>query len=141
MTSDPAARTVTIWGQGDRKVVVPWSDLPQVPPEIIQTPIAGRPPEPEGLTALCTTGPKGDEQTTICPVISYRNAYTWGLSFKDNRFSLGVTSYDGQGHELKSVTKEGARYVYKITVEPAAQTVTFWGQHDMKIVMPWSELP
>jgi hypothetical protein len=141
MTSDPAARTISIWGQGDGKVVVPWSDLPQVPPKIIMMPIAERPPEPEGLRALCPTGPSGSEMSSTCPVISYRNAYTWGFSFVDNRFSLGITSYDGQAHELKSVTKEGARYLYKITVDPTAQTVTLWGQHDMKIVVPWAELP
>ena len=141
MTSDPAARTVSIWGQGDRKVVIPWSDLPQVSPKIIQVPIANRPPEPEGLTALCTSGPEGDKQTTTCPVISYRNVNTWAFSFIDNRFSMGLTSYDSQGHELKSVTKEGSRYLYRIAVDPSAQTVTLWGQHDMKIVVPWSELP
>ncbi|MDB5456776.1 MAG: hypothetical protein JWP92_2361 [Caulobacter sp.] len=142
MTTDPAAQTISIWGQGDAKVDVAWADLPQIPPRVvIVSATTAPPPPPPGMMVVCMTSVTDERPSPTCPMIAYRGHSTWAFSFQDNRFAFGVATYDAQAHPLKIVTRPGARYVYKITIEPAAQTVTLWGQHDMTIVVPWSELP
>ncbi|MDB5456777.1 MAG: hypothetical protein JWP92_2362 [Caulobacter sp.] len=141
MTVDPAAQTVSIWGQGNAKVDVAWADLPTPPtPQIATLPAQSAPPPPPGLKTFCATGP-GSQESTTCPVIQYHGYTTWIYSFLDNRSAYGVVSYDAQGHVVKNTTRDGARYIYKITSDPTAQTLSLWGQADAKVVMAWTDLP
>jgi len=141
MTVDPSAQTVSVWGQANAKVDVAWSDLPTAAPEVVQVPANAPPPIPGGLKVTCLKGPNTLESSPTCPVIKYKGHTTWAFSFLDNRVAYGVVTYDVANNVLANNTQNGARYVYKITVEPGAQTVTIWGQADAKVVVPWSALP
>jgi hypothetical protein len=141
MTVDPNAKTVGVWGQANAKVDVAWSDLPTAAPEIVQVPANAPPPVPGGLKVTCLKGPNTLESSPTCPVIKYKGHTTWAFSFIDNRVAYGVVTYDASNNVLANNTQNGARYVYKITVDPNAQTVTIWGQADAKVTVPWSALP
>ncbi|HJV43791.1 hypothetical protein [Caulobacter sp.] len=141
MTVDPNAKTVSIWGQGNAKVDVAWSDLPTAPPQVVQVPANAPPPVPSGLKVTCLKGPNTLEPSPTCPVVQYNGHTTWAFSFIDNRVSYGVVTYGPNNQVLANNTQDGARYVYKITVDSNAQTVSFWGQGDAKVTVPWSALP
>jgi hypothetical protein len=140
MTVDPAAQTVSVWGQANAKVDIAWADLPQSAPQITTLPAASAPPPPPGLKTFCATGP-GSQESTTCPVIQYHGYTTWIYSFLDNRSAYGVVSYNAQGQVVRNTTSNGARYIYKITSDPAARTLSLWGQADDKAVIAWSDLP
>jgi hypothetical protein len=144
ITSDPTARTLSIWGQSDAKVDIAWTDLPQPPapgPQIVTVPAGGNPPLPDGLKVTCTPNPNTGAPSPTCPVIQYNGVTTWAYSFMDNRVSYGIVSYDAQGAVLQNLTRDGARYVYKITSDPVARTVSIWGQGDAKVDIAWAQLP
>jgi hypothetical protein len=100
--------------------------------------VSNFPTIPAGMTVTCVINAVSGAESTSCPVIKYQGITTWALSFLDNRYSMGIVSYDSAGRIVNTVVKDGARYVYKITSDTAAQTVTIWGQSDRKIVLPWS---
>jgi hypothetical protein len=141
MTVDPAAKTVSVWGQGDAKVDVAWADLPVTAPQISAVPSGSHPPIPAGMKVTCLVGPDSLQSSPTCPVIQYHGYTTWIYSFIDNRVSYGVVSYDAQGNVVKNVTRDGARYVYKITSDPAGKTLGLWGQANAKVDIAWTDLP
>jgi hypothetical protein len=113
----------------------------QTPPQIATVPANSNPPVPAGLKVTCTPNPNTGAPSPTCPVIQYGGVTTWAYSFIDNRVSYGIVSYDANGQVLKNVTRDGARYVYKMTVDPGAKTVSVWGQSDAKVDIAWSDLP
>lgn len=141
MTVDPAAQTVSVWGQANAKVDVAWSSLPSAAPQVVQLPANAPPPVPGGLKVTCMTGPDSRQSSPNCPVVQYNGHNTWAYSFLDNRSALALVTYGPNNQVLANNTQNGARYVYKVTVDSNAQTVTFWGQADAKVTVPWSALP
>jgi hypothetical protein len=96
------------------------------------------PEVPEGLQIACVT--KALQPTRTCAVIRYQGVTTWVYSYKDNRTSLAVVSYDGAGKVIRNVEHTGARYVAGMTEDPKAQTVTITGEEGKTVTVPWSEL-
>jgi hypothetical protein len=74
-------------------------------------------------------------------VIQYGGVRTWAYNFIDNRVAFGIVTHGPNNKVLANNTHNGSRYVYKITVDPSAKTVSFWGQGDAKVTLPWSALP
>lgn len=141
MTVDPASQTVSVWGQANAKVDVAWSSLPSAAPQVVQVPANAPPPIPGGLKVTCLKGPNTLESSPTCPVVQYNGHTTWAFSFLDNRVAYGLVTYGPNNQVLANNTQNGARYVYKITVDSSAKTVSFWGQGDSKVTVPWSALP
>ena len=98
------------------------------------------PDVPSDLQIACVKDGKTLEASRTCPVIRYQGATTWVYSYKDNRTSLAVVSYDGDGKVIRNVEHAGARYVAGMTWDPKAQTVTITGEENKTITVPWSEL-
>lgn len=141
MTVNPSNQTVSVWGQGNAKVDVAWSSLPTAAPQVALVPANAPPPVPGGLKVTCLKGPNTLESSPTCPVVQYNGHTTWAFSFIDNRVAYGVVTYGANNQVLANNTQDGARYVYKITVDSTAKTVSFWGQGDAKVTVPWSALP
>lgn len=141
MTVDPNAQTVSVWGQSNAKVDIAWRDLPSAAPQVVQVPANAPPPVPAGMKVTCLTGPNVLQSSPTCPVVKYNGHTTWAFSFIDNRVAYGIVTYDANNQILANSTQNGARYVYKITVDNGAKTVSFWGQGDAKVTVPWSSLP
>lgn len=141
ITSDEKAETLTFWGQADETITISWSELYlMIPPFATKLPADVHPPVPEGLKVACMLGPDTLDPSPTCPVIQWNNHTYWPFSYIDNRYAMNIVAYDAAGKIVKQWDGEGARYVYKITIDPAAQTVTFWGQADKTIVMKWTDL-
>jgi hypothetical protein len=141
MTVDPIAQTVSVWGQSNAKIDIAWRDLPVIPPQVVNVPASSSPPVPAGLKVTCLKGPNTLESSPTCPVVKFNGNTTWAYSFIDNRVAFGIVTYGPNNKVLANNTQNGSRYVYKITVDPSAKTVSFWGQGDAKVSLPWSALP
>ena len=75
-----------------------------------------------------------------CPVVQYMGITTWAYSFIDNRVSMALVSYDAHNNVVRNVTLDGARYVWQITVDPTAKTVTATGQSNQTVTAPWADV-
>lgn len=93
---------------------------------------------PAGMKAACVVSATDETISRSCPVIHYLGITTWAYGFEDNRASFGIVSYDSSRNVVRNVTLDGARNVYKITSDTEVKTVTFWGEGDARIVLPWS---
>lgn len=100
---------------------------------------ASAPDVPSELQVACVNS-KTQQASKTCPVIRYQGITTWVFSYKDNRTSLAVVSYDGDGKVIRNVEHAGARYVASMTWDPKGQTVTIAGEEGKTITVPWSEL-
>ena len=98
------------------------------------------PEVPDGLQLACVKDPKTLEASRTCPVVRYQGASTWIYGYKDNRASLAVVAYDGDGKVIRNVEHAGISHVAKISGDPAAQTITVTGEEGKTITVPWSEL-
>jgi hypothetical protein len=136
---DPAARTVTFGGQANGVVSMTWGQLSPAP-VVAQVPSSSAPGVPAGMKVTCLTGPNVLVLSPTCPVVKWFGYTYWAFSYIDNRVGMGIVAFDAAGSVAAVWERSGARYVYAITVDPAARTVAFAGQVDMKITMTWSEL-
>ena len=57
------------------------------------------------------------------------NGYTfWAWSDNQNAVAMAIVAYDSNGVAVKQWNRNGARYIWNITVDPVAETVSFVGQ-------------
>ena len=104
-------------------------------------PANSHPPLPAGLQLACIQIPgSGAPPSQSCPVVKYQGITTWPYSFSDNRPSLALVSYDAQNKVVRNAEKHGARYAFDATSSIPNKTVTFVGQGQQFITVPWSEL-
>lgn len=80
------------------------------------------------------------EYSQTCPVLNSDEFTFWAFSYKDNRVGLMIVKYDKSGNVIEKWEKDGARYLYDISVDAEHKTVSFWGQSDSSISMSWDEL-
>ena len=95
---------------------------------------------PSDMNVTCANKPEFTALATNCPVIRYQGMTTWVFSYKDNRWSMALVTYDGSGKIVRNVEHKGARYIVNAVSSPKTQTVTISGQDNKAITVPWSEL-
>ena len=104
-------------------------------------PAASHPPAPAGLQLVCMpTSGNGAPASQTCPVVKYQGISTWAYSFTDNRNSLALVSYNAENKVVRNVEKGGARYLFDAITSLPNQTVTFVGQAQQTVTVPWSDL-
>lgn len=115
-------------------------------PEIASIAKEQAPAIPDGLVYGAAPGPDSLDEAPSCPVLRL-GAYTyWPFSFLDNRLAMGIVVYDAAGNQVKRWDRNGARYIWQITLDANARTVTFYGQtvdpthRPGTITMSWNEL-
>jgi hypothetical protein len=141
ITVNNVDQTVTFWGQSDQKIVMSWNDLYLMPPPVVAImPSKLHPTLPPDVKVDCKNGPNSLDMCPDCPILEWGNYKYWAYSYIDNRVAMDIVAYDESDKIVKQWEKSGARYVYKITVDTAAETATFWGQSDHKIVVSWKDL-
>ena len=96
-------------------------------------------PIPAGMKVTALDGPNG-RPTSPGPVLAVGSFILWPMSYVDNRVSFGMVMYDPQWKIVNQVEKTGARYIYKITLNKAASSVTFSGQADHTVTMSLDEI-
>ena len=111
-------------------------------PQVSSVPSAPRPANlPAGMKVTCLQGPNTLNSSTTCPVVQYQGLTWWALSYIDNRVGMAIVGYASpNGAPVAQIAKPGARYVYKITVDGSARSVTFWGQSDQRVTATWAEM-
>lgn len=121
-------------------VLVGSSAWAQASPVVGAEPATSVPPVPSDLKRVCFTGPDTFDASPTCPVL-LRNGYTyWAFSYMDNRGGMAVIAYDNQGKIIKRWDRNGARYLWQMTVDSINKTVTFHGQASETFTMTWNEL-
>lgn len=105
------------------------SSLPQVPTEL-------------GLNVSCWNGSDSPGVGTApdCPVLVWEGYRYWAHSHNDNRGAMTVVAFNEAGALVQTWERPGARYLWQITVDVEAETVTFYGQGNGTIEMSWAEL-
>ena len=102
--------------------------------------VSTHPDVPAGLKEAFFTGPDSLASSTTTNIVKFNGLTYWAYSYIDNRNSMAIVAYDSSNNIIKQWEKTGARYLWKITVDPKSQTVIFHGQASKTIVMKWSEL-
>ena len=151
ITTDPVARTVSFHGQRRRDTGQPgvvtmfWDELVPAPPRVSSRPKARGPAIPPGLMYSATYGPDSLHGNPNCPVLRFGDYTYWAYTSLRND-GLGIVAYDCAGKVVRQWAREGARYVWEITVDGDAQTVCFHGQRQAAtakpgtVTMSWDEL-
>jgi len=99
-------------------------------------------PIPDGLKVTALQGPNTLQSASACPVLTIGSFTLWPFSYDDNRVSFGMVMYDPLWRVVNQVEKQGARYVYKITLSGSGSdgSATFWGQSDQSVTMSLDEI-
>lgn len=95
---------------------------------------------PTGLNALCFSGPDAPT-VAACPVVRWKGITYWAHNYQDNRASFAVVGYDASGGYVGGIERPGARYVWNITIDEGARTITIFGQANHSVTVDWSDLP
>lgn len=111
----------------------------QVPTvQIVQT--STHPTPPPGWKVACMPNAVNGGASPTCPVLQY-NGYTyWAWSDNQNAVAMAIVAYDANGVAVKQWNRNGARYIWNLTVDDVAQTASFIGQSNAQIVLSWSDL-
>jgi len=122
-----------------------WDELVPDPPRVSSRPKARGPAIPPGLMYSSTYGPDSLHGNPNCPVLRFGD-YTYWPYTSLRSDGLGIVAYDCAGNAVRQWLREGARYVWEITVDQDAQTVDFHGQRlertgkPGKVTLSWDEL-
>jgi hypothetical protein len=97
-------------------------------------------PIPDGLKVASLADPNQLQPAPSCPVLGIGSFTLWPMSYYDNRVSFGMVMYDAEWKPINQVEKPGARYIYKVTLNAANQSVTFIGQANQSVTMTLDEI-
>ena len=97
-------------------------------------------PTPDGMKVASLAGPDILQPAPACPVLAIGSFTLWPMSYIDNRVSFGMVMYDPLWEIVQQVEKPGARYIYQITTDENAQTVSFVGQANQAVTMSLDEI-
>lgn len=95
---------------------------------------------PSDMNVTCANKPEFTALANKCPVIRYQGMTTWVFSYKDNRWSMALVTYDANNKIVRNVEHKGARYIVNAVSSPKTQMVTISGQDNKTVTVPWSEL-
>ncbi len=141
ITVDEKAETITFWGQSNKTIVKKWSELYlMTPPLEGRIPTKVHPKLPNGLKTTCLKNHDKLDPSDMYPVVQYNGLTYWALSYIDNRNAMNIAAYDTKGNLVKQWEKTGARYIFDIEVDCAAQSIIFIGQSNQSVKMGWDEL-
>lgn len=136
---NPGEKTVTFSGQSNQTVSATYDELFTPSPLVVAVAANSNPPVPAGLKVTCMPSGTTLSPSPTCPVVKYKGITTWAYSFIDNRVSMAFVSYDAQNNVVRNVTMDGARYVWQITTDSGAGTVTATGQANQSVTAPFSQ--
>jgi hypothetical protein len=142
-TVDATAMTVSYFGQGG-VVTLSWVDLDEEPPPAPEASEAAveLAPTVAGWKATCIAGASDATLTNTCPVVKWGQWTYWALSSANNDAVLYIVGVDANGvvNPAGGVSKNGTRYLWKVTVDGTARTATFYGQGGINVDATFDEL-
>ena len=106
--------------------------------QVVQT--STHPAPPAGWKVACMPNAVNGGASPTCPVLQY-NGYTyWAFSDNQNAVAMAIVAYNSSGVAVKQWNRNGARYVWNLTVDPVAETASFIGQANAQITLSWDDL-
>ena len=97
-------------------------------------------PIPNGLKVTTLADPNSLTMASVTPTLGIGSFTVWPMSYIDNRVSFCMVCYDPKEKVVEQLETPGARYVYKVTLEEAAGTATFWGQGNQKVSLTLDQM-
>ncbi|MEW9700482.1 Ig-like domain repeat protein [Paenibacillus sp. SI8] len=137
------AGTLIFLDNGSTVIQSPQTLIPQAP-EVISV-VSPPGSIPSGYKLVCMVNANELSSAPACPVLKWGEYTFWGYSDTNNMGDFNIVQYDGKGSIVNQIADgqshaSGVRYLYKITLDTDAQTVTFWGQSDYHKTLSWSNL-
>ncbi len=120
----------------NRSVSFASSDVPVV--RIVPT--NTHPAIPADMKIDPSPGPNDLSLAPNCPVLSWGNYTYWVADYVDNRLAMCILAFDASNKVIKQIAKNGARYIWKMTLDPNSNTLTCYGQSNQTISANLSEL-
>jgi hypothetical protein len=111
--------------------------------QIVSDDLNQLPPLPPGFYPDCLAGPDSLYDPGTCPVIVWGDYTYWVLSPADNTRTMLIVAYDAADHIAGEWTVPGDRYIWQITIDDTAQTISLYGQYYDFFgarTIPWSEI-
>jgi hypothetical protein len=119
-----------------RNVVLDTSDVPVI--RIVPT--ASHPPVPSDLKVSPMPGPNELSLSPDCPVLAWGDYTYWALDHVDNRVAMSILGFDASNRIVKQIEKQGARYIWQMTLDQTNETLTCFGQADNTITVSLAEI-
>lgn len=108
-------------------------------PQVVTVPKNSHPPIPAGSKVTCFDGPNTFTGST-CQVVKWAGNTYWAYSYTNNANAMNIVAYRDFDNSIVSQTnKNGARYLYAISINPSTRIVTFRGQADHTVTMTYPE--
>ena len=112
-------------------------------PQVVLVPKSSHPPIPTGLKVVCYDGPDspfGASPSSTCPVVKWAGNTYWAYSYTNNANAMNIVAYrDVDNSILSQTNKNGARYLYAISIDPSTRIVTFRGQGGNTVTMTYPQ--
>lgn len=123
----------------DGSLTMGTATLSSTAPAVATVPMGSQPAVPSGMKVSCYSGP--NTFTSVdCPVVKWGDYTYWAFSYDNNIESLGIVAYDSSGTVVKQWALPGTRYLWQITIDSSAKTITFWGQETSNATVEWGFL-
>jgi multidrug resistance efflux pump len=119
-----------------RNVTLDGSDVPVI--RIVPT--ASHPPVPSGLKVSPIPGPDDLGLAPDCPVLAWGNYTYWAVDHVDNRVAMSILAFDPYDRIVKQIEKQGARYIWQMTLDQTNETLTCYGQANNTIKVALAEI-
>jgi hypothetical protein len=119
-----------------RNVMLDTADVPVI--RIVPT--ASHPPVPSDLKVSPMPGPNELSVAPDCPVLDWGDYTYWAVDHVDNRVAMSILGYDTSNRIVKQIEKQGARYIWQMTLDQTNETLTCYGQANNTITVALSEI-
>jgi multidrug resistance efflux pump len=117
-------------------VLLDTSDIPVI--RIVPT--ASHPPVPSDLKVSPMPGPNDLSLSPDCPVLAWGDYTYWAVDHADNRVAMRILGFDASNRIVKQLEKQGARYIWQMTLDQSNDTLTCYGQANNTITVALSEI-
>ena len=109
-------------------------------PVVQSVPVLIQPPIPGGMKMGAFFSGSNLNAAPNTSVLRWGTHTYWVADYVDNRMAMCVLAYDENNRLVKQVSKNGARYMWRMVYDPANQNVVCTGQSDLALKFGLSEL-
>jgi hypothetical protein len=102
--------------------------------------VSNAPPAPAGLKIACFSSPTSALAST-CPVIFSNGIVYWPFAYVDNRNSIALVGVTQSGQIVSQREVAGVSKVWKVMINDAKQSISFWGQPGSPLTIDWQSGP
>jgi hypothetical protein len=109
-------------------------------PVVQSVPAASHPPVPGDMKLDAFFSGSNLQQASNTSVLHWGTHTYWVADYMDNRMAMCMLCYDENNRLVKQVSKNGARYMWRMVYDVANQRVACTGQSDLMLSFGLSEL-